>query len=120
MDGKYLRATAVAPTPGRGHETDVRAGGCACVAFVGAVQDGSGPLQPMPGFEILAGGGYKHQDGVRGKIAFNTTEQLITFYGWGIGQAALYSMNGKSGRSEIHILNERRSRAVIDCDGPLR
>lgn len=62
MDGKYLRATAVAPTPGRGHETNVRAGGYACVAFVGAVQDGSGPLQPMPGFEILAGGGYKHQD----------------------------------------------------------
>lgn len=58
---------------------------------------------------------------MRGKIAFNTTEQLITFYGWALDkQAALYSINGKSGRSEIHILNERRSRAVIDCDGPLR
>jgi hypothetical protein len=82
VDAQHLRRLAEAPAPVKGHETSVRVGGYHCVA-IGSVQSAGGHLQTMPGFEIVAGSGYVHQDGLRGSISFDASQRVITFHGSG-------------------------------------
>jgi len=121
VDGQHLRRVAEAPAHVKGYETGVRVGGYHCVAFIGSVFDGSGHLQTMPGFEIVAGNGYVHQDGLRGKISFDAAQQTIEFNGGALaGKGATYGIDPLNGRSGIHLYNAQRTRTVIDCEGPPR
>ena len=79
-----------------------------CVFFI----DGSG-LQTVPGFSI-AGGGYRHDDGSTGTVAFDAGRSLVEFSGGALnGQAALFEPGPPT---RLRIYNESRSRTVIDCD----
>ena len=100
----------------RGSASAVRAGGYHCTAFLGVPPNGT--LLTMPGFEILAGDAYLHQDGPKGKISFYAAQQIITFQGGSMDrQAATYEIDA-AGRAIIRLYNAKRSRTVIDCEGP--
>ncbi len=84
-----------------------------CTAFIGSPPNGH--LATMPGFSILTGGRYRHQDGSTGTATI--AGSMLEFHGGSLdGQAATYN-SGATGRGTIHLYNERRSRTVIDCDG---
>jgi len=95
----------------------VKPGKYGCVAFIGPVT-GGGHLQHMYDLQI-GSGTYVHSTGnSRGSFTYAASDSLILFQGGNMdGQAAKYDQNAQ-GKPGIHILNERRSRAVIDCDGP--
>ncbi|HEY0420472.1 MAG TPA: hypothetical protein VGC80_13220 [Acetobacteraceae bacterium] len=93
------------------HPANVTPGPYHCVFFI------NGSLTTTPGFTILPGGAYRHQDGSTGRFAYDAGQQLITFSGGSLDkQAGLVADNAKNG--VIRIYNERRSRTVMDCDTP--
>lgn len=84
-----------------------------CTAFIGTPPNGR--LATMPGFAILPGGRYRHQDGSTGTVT--TAGGTLLFHGGALdGRAATYDA-GASGRGTVHLYNDSRSRTVIDCDG---
>jgi len=84
-----------------------------CTAFIGTPPNGR--LATMPGFSILAGNRYQHENGSSGTVT--TAGGALTFHDGALdGQMATFEA-GASGRGAVHLYNESRTRTLIDCDG---
>ncbi len=118
VDGSRVRATQRGGGGGgAGPSGPVRSGRYTCTSFIGVPPNGH--MQPMPGIQIVGGTSYVHDTGgSRGSISYDPGQSLVLFHGGNLdGQAARYAVSAQ-GRATLGIYNERRSRTVIDCDGP--
>lgn len=97
--------TAVA-AGGAGGADGARLGSYHCVFYI----SGQG-LQTVPGFTLQAGDRYRHETGGTGRTGFDAGTGVLEFTGGPLdGQA------GKVDGKGVHLLNESRSRTVIDCN----